>query len=862
MITFKKWSWFVLAAFGLALFMNTVFSSVSLAKPSNANVQDDGTINFDGKTYKPVNWACSDNDDAKDIRNWTNDPQCKKHYFANSDNINDYVVVEGNLNDATSAQYLDRQFPSSRVKYRDDISLNDGKTFNQKKQEDTRKKQHDDRQSALDENKSRVCSAVDKNNASACETKLQNAFNECYTELGGAGGVEKDVSNDALNDCVARKSGYDKDAINDALTPPLNTDSSAKCNVQGMGWIVCQVSKFIGLVTDGAFKVLEMLLETPGLDRNSDGGKKLYSIWSSIRNLANVVFVIIFMIVIYSQLTNAGISNYGIKRLLPRLIVAIILTNTSYYVCAVLVDVTNVLGGTLKETISAFAVPVRPNFNGWNQVTSAALIVGAGALIYMNIFALIPIVTSGLIAVFIALLLMLTREAFIIILIILSPLAFVLNTLPNTQKWFERWWGTFTTLLMVYPIIAVVYGGSKVAAGIVSATSPNDGEAQLIFAILALGIQTIPFFIVPLIMKASGGVFERFTGVINNPNRGVFDKIKKRSNEFAEDKTKKRDINAVTGNGRGLYATTAKRRAKKDYAAAQTKKQLSGDALNRYLGQGDVAEDIAKAGALGAAGMSSRLPRENAMHPFSEEKREQAKKEREGELDAMAKAAESISEGLKDANLSVDLTDIDAEEAVLDDQAYTAGELDALAKTGKNKDGSEASDAARAAAMRKIASQHDIERVHDLLRSLKDLEKGPSQMQLRAIADGASRSGLSSSAAHLSPSNIAAIRSGEIFQPVAGASASQNDPVNRLYARAAANDLYNSSSLAQQSSQSLAGLRTAMSEAGVRSEGVSGHVGFTNEQISAIKSSATAARDSSRLNTRMSGAAKREISRF
>lgn len=810
--------------------------------PGNADVDTSNNINYGGKVYKPTNWACGSGGGAEDVRNWAGDPDCKKHYYINDDTVNDYIVIDGNPEDATGALYLDRQggVTGTNVEWKKDITLNGGMSAKDKRAKDERTKKRQDAQSALDSNKERLCEKVDPANKAGCETKLQNAFNSCYDQLGGAGGTERDVDQNALYDCMANTTGYSRDDMKDALIPPLNMDTSQQCSVNGMGWIICQATKLVAKITDGVFVALKELMEVPSLDRNSPGGEELYTVWAGIRNVANVIFVILFMIVVFSQLTNAGIDNYGIKRLLPRLLVAVVLVNASYYICALMVDVSNVLGGTLKYTLEQFALPVRLNFDGWNQVASVALVAGVGVALYMHIFALFPIIVSGLIAMFIAVLLLLAREAFIIILIILSPIAFVLNTLPNTQKWFERWWSFFFMMLLVYPIIAVVYAGSKIAAGIISATAPEESMTQLIFAILALGVQTIPFFIVPLLMKVSGGVFERFTGVINNPNKGVFDKMKKRSNEWKDDKDKVRSTNAILKDSNGIYGRAQKRKAKRDYAADYTKSQLKGDALNKYLSQPGVAEELARKGALGAAGASHNIP---FVNPNSEQSEEEG-------IKALDKAEEQILSS-QQTTLDIDLTNVTAEEAVLDNDNYNLDDLDKLAKHGIDKDGNAATEVARAAAMKKLGASGDIERIHDLLRTLKEMEDGQNKLMRHALATGIDSSGVSGKAIHLNGSATASIKNGSAFQDSPGASAASNDVVNRMYSNAEANGLYSASSLSSQSTQSLAGLKQAMDNQAI-----------SPAQSTVLRDTANKVTESSRLTTRMSNSAQRELTRF
>lgn len=79
-----------------------------------------------------------------------------------------------------------------------------------------------------------------------------------------------------------------------------------------------------------------------------------------VRNYANVAFIVVFLIIIFSQVSNVGINNYGIKRMLPKLLIAAILVNISFYVCAIMVDLSNLLGAGLVELIQ------RPQA-GWRQ---------------------------------------------------------------------------------------------------------------------------------------------------------------------------------------------------------------------------------------------------------------------------------------------------------------------------------------------------------------------------------------------------------------------------------------------------------------------------------------------------------------
>lgn len=81
--------------------------------------------------------------------------------------------------------------------------------------------------------------------------------------------------------------------------------------------------------------------------------QKLYDIWVQIRNLVNIVFVIVLVgIALYSVLgiSSEG-SQYSIKTMLPKLIIAIIAVNFSFLGVKVILDATTVV------TTAIFAIP-------------------------------------------------------------------------------------------------------------------------------------------------------------------------------------------------------------------------------------------------------------------------------------------------------------------------------------------------------------------------------------------------------------------------------------------------------------------------------------------------------------------------
>ena len=331
-----------------------------------------------------------------------------------------------------------------------------------------------------------------------------------------------------------------------SIESPSENSTSTSCDVQGIGWIICPVSNWLADGIDYMYSALQQFLKTKPLETtNQNSG--IYLAWVIMRNISNVAFIVAFLVIIYSQLTSVGISNYGVKKMLPRLVIAAVLVNLSFTICAVLLDLSNIAGYAfqdafmgIKNTIST--VGENTSTWTWSEVISTALsngalAVGAGYAVSLALTTellpmLVPAATlAGLTLLFI-LLIMAARQALIIILIIVSPLAFVCYLLPGTEKWFKKWRDLFFTMLVFFPAFAVVFGGAQLAGILIiqNASGPNGA----IMHVLGMLVQIIPLAITPLIMKLSGGVLGKFAGFVNDKNKGLYDRSKNWSKDRRE----------------------------------------------------------------------------------------------------------------------------------------------------------------------------------------------------------------------------------------------------------------------------------------------------------------------------------------
>lgn len=408
-----------------------------------------------------------------------------------------------------------------------------------------------------------------------------------------------------------------------SIESPSENSTGTSCDVQGIGWIICPLSNWLADGIDYMYSALQEFLKTKPLETtNQNSG--IYLAWVIMRNISNVAFIVAFLVIIYSQLTSVGISNYGVKKMLPRLVIAAVLVNLSFTICAILLDLSNIAGYAfqdafmgIKNTISTVGENTGVGWT-WSEVivmilSNGALAGGVVATVAMGA-ELLPLALSALVGIGLVLLLVLlimaARQALIVILIIISPLAFVCYLLPGTEKWFKKWRDLFLTMLVFFPAFAVIFGGAQLAGIIIiqNATGANGGIMQ----ILGMVVQVIPLALTPIILKLSGGVLGKFAGFVNDKNKGWYDKSKnwaKDRREITKNKKltnanmtrfnpnrlrrrmdhnsrlRKKDLETSQKNAENSFRNTAKYKKSDLYARQASRRSdfLSAQDDNRYL---------------------------------------------------------------------------------------------------------------------------------------------------------------------------------------------------------------------------------------------------------------------------------------
>lgn len=293
------------------------------------------------------------------------------------------------------------------------------------------------------------------------------------------------------------------DSCEDGLNNPLS-------------FVICPINNFITSTLTTIVETLAGLLENPKLTEST----ALKTALGSMVTLANSFYILIFLFIIIANFVAIpGLDNYTIKKTLPKLIAAIILTQFSLLICQTILDLGNILAVTLPtQILQAFNIAGTPAEAFVRTIVpQVSNITNAGDLFEelgkFMIFQLTMIV--GIIVAIIAFFYLLARYLFLIGLVLACPIAFALWVLPNTEQFFKKWWAYFIKLSIMFLLVNLLFVMGAVfvqliADGNVFSGGGATGVFQDFFtSLISIIIPIIVLLLVPKTLKVSGDIMSK-----------------------------------------------------------------------------------------------------------------------------------------------------------------------------------------------------------------------------------------------------------------------------------------------------------------------------------------------------------------
>ena len=225
-------------------------------------------------------------------------------------------------------------------------------------------------------------------------------------------------------------------------------------------------------------------------------GTGVNNAWVKIRNLAMVLLVLALIIIAFANTAGVDLEQYGLNRMIPRIIISIVMAFGSWIVVLFFFDLSSAIQGQAWGLISGNnALDVLQTIQ--IQTPSAGGILGSMGSILVLLFLLVGVWVCAIILLF----LLLLRIVFLSFLLAVAPIAMVFNIMPFTQNLYKQWWSEFWKWMFMGPMaVAIIALGSLIASGMISGSTLNgvDGNEQVLIGLLILAASMVVAATLPL----------------------------------------------------------------------------------------------------------------------------------------------------------------------------------------------------------------------------------------------------------------------------------------------------------------------------------------------------------------------------
>jgi len=238
--------------------------------------------------------------------------------------------------------------------------------------------------------------------------------------------------------------------------------------------IIAYIFNFLGGILFTLGGMLTNLMLDLNLNVLNDSNSLVHVGWRIVRDIANLGFVLVIIVIAFATILR--FEQYGVSKLLPKLIAAAIIVNFSFVIATVFINFSHVL----TNFFAARALPEKTvsGLSGWDLSTSlsdafgpqrfyietdplppnpeeevggltgfsTAVLTSIAGLIFTVVFTLI-----GALVLLAFAFMLLMRYLWLTFLVILAPLIWLFWVIPALQGQFSKWWNKFLQWVFFAP---------------------------------------------------------------------------------------------------------------------------------------------------------------------------------------------------------------------------------------------------------------------------------------------------------------------------------------------------------------------------------------------------------------------------
>jgi hypothetical protein len=174
--------------------------------------------------------------------------------------------------------------------------------------------------------------------------------------------------------------------------------------------------------------------------------------WASLRDLTNLFFILVLIAIAIMSILR--IQKSAVRSLIPRFVAAVLLVNFSFFICQQIVNFADGLAqafyaqvSTIDSIVFKWIKPfdlfmTNANTKGGGNTHWSAVEAALTAAVFIGAMLVVFIILAGA---------MIVRYAIILILVVLSPLAFLAMVLPQTASYAKKFWSNYISMVLWGP---------------------------------------------------------------------------------------------------------------------------------------------------------------------------------------------------------------------------------------------------------------------------------------------------------------------------------------------------------------------------------------------------------------------------
>ncbi|MBI4457889.1 hypothetical protein HY633_02915 [Candidatus Uhrbacteria bacterium] len=255
--------------------------------------------------------------------------------------------------------------------------------------------------------------------------------------------------------------------------------------LQAFGWIIQALVFFAGQLL---LSMIDILITVAKYNDFVNSGAVANG-WIIVRDLTNMFFILVLLVLAFG--TMLGVEGYSYKnRMLVKLLTMAVVINFSRTICGLFIDLSQVI---MLTFVNGFQNAAGGNFTQAMQIDKllqgdpdTPRSVDKTSVAISLTLALIMVVIS-LVVVVVTTIVLLLRIVFLWLLVVLSPLAFLMKAVPGGKAggYYSTWWDEFTKNLMTGPVLAfflwlslVTVATGDVSKGFGTPGGPSVGNTE------------------------------------------------------------------------------------------------------------------------------------------------------------------------------------------------------------------------------------------------------------------------------------------------------------------------------------------------------------------------------------------------